>query len=251
MRLITRAGVAVFAVVLGFALVAGAADDKASKAGEAKGEAAEAQKAAKSEAASAAKAEAKDAKEAKDTVAKTEVKLVLPWSKLTTLSAEQKEKIHAIHEKALAEMSAIRKRENTEIRALLTDEQKSELREIAAQQKKADAEKKTLKKADDKQDAAPKADEKKSAKDAAECAAGRAGRGFTPDVDPARGSRVRYHCPYSRKRRTAGASTGGFLLASRCIGAGGSPTPRRAPACSPPRGAGPRTSGRPGRCGRG
>jgi hypothetical protein len=86
---------------------------------------------------------------------------------LTTLTAEQKDQINAIHQKALAEISAIRKRENTEIRALLTDEQKSELREIAAQQKKADAEKKTLKKADDKQEAEPKSDEKKTGKDAA------------------------------------------------------------------------------------
>ena len=157
MSLITRAGVAVFSVVLGLALVVARADEKASNAGEAKGEAkaakAEAGKSAGSargEAVKAGDAAKGEAKEAKDTVAKTDVKLVLPWSKLTSLTAEQKDQINAIHQKALAEISAIRKRENTEIRALLTDEQKSELREIAAQQKKADAEKKTLKKADEK-----------------------------------------------------------------------------------------------------
>jgi hypothetical protein len=169
----TRVGVAVFALVFGPAVMVARADEKASKSADAKAEAkadAKSEKSAKATAEKAAdktKATAekvgdatKDAKEAKET--KKAVKLVQPWNKLTTLSEDQKDKINAIHQKALAETNAIKKREKTEIEALLTDEQKSELREIAAQEKKADAEKKTPKK----DEAAPKADEKK-AKDAA------------------------------------------------------------------------------------
>lgn len=172
MSLITRAGVAVFAVVLGSALAVARADEKASTAADAKGEAVKAQK-AKADAAKAdgaggeaVKSAAGEAKAAN----KSAARLVQPWNKLTSLSDAQKHQIHAIHQKALAEMAAIRKRERADIQALLTDEQKSELREIAAQQKKADAEKRTLKKSGDKQEAdkaEPKADEKKTAKDAA------------------------------------------------------------------------------------
>ena len=170
----TRVGVAVFALAFGSALMVARADEKASKAADAKSEAVKTEKATKAEAvkaADSAKAEAGkaagEAKEAKET--KKAVKLVQPWNKLTSLSEDQKDKINAIHQKALAEINLIEKREKTDIEALLTDAQKSELKEIAAEKKKADAEKKAVKKAEDKKEpdkAAPKADDKK-AKDAA------------------------------------------------------------------------------------
>jgi hypothetical protein len=67
------------------------------------------------------------------------VKLVKPWSDLTTLTEEQKQKIDAIHKKALAETSVINKKEKDDITALLTDAQKAELKELSSKAKKATA----------------------------------------------------------------------------------------------------------------
>src|SRR4051812_45944272 len=75
------------------------------------------------------------------------VKLVKPWSDLTTLSDDQKGKISEVHQKALAQMSEIRKQEKADIMALLTDAQKTELKDLAAKEKKDDAAKAAAKKA--------------------------------------------------------------------------------------------------------
>ncbi len=67
------------------------------------------------------------------------------WAKLASLTPEQKIKIKEIHEKALAEKRKIEEQEETDIMALLTDEQKVELQknkeEEAAARKAKDAEK--------------------------------------------------------------------------------------------------------------
>src|SRR5262245_22479103 len=63
------------------------------------------------------------------------IKLVQPWSKLTTLNDEQKTKLNDIHQKALAEIKAIHEKEEADCMALLTDAQKSELKKIEEQEK--------------------------------------------------------------------------------------------------------------------
>jgi len=78
--------------------------------------------------------EKKDAKREAKAEAK-ELKLVEPWKNISTLSAEQKSKIDAIHQKALDDISEIRAHERVEILALLSDEQKAELK--AYQDKRA------------------------------------------------------------------------------------------------------------------
>ena len=74
-------------------------------------------------------------------------KLVKPWGELTTLSDEQKIKIHEIHRKALDQINEIEKQEKADIMAVLTDGQKNELKELAARDKKEAAEKRAAKKA--------------------------------------------------------------------------------------------------------
>jgi hypothetical protein len=69
------------------------------------------------------------------------IKLVQPWSKLTTLNDDQKTKLNDIHQKALAEIKAIRDKEETDCMAVLTDAQKSELKKLE-EQEKADAKEK-------------------------------------------------------------------------------------------------------------
>ena len=73
-------------------------------------------------------------------------KLVQPWSRLTSLTEEQKLKIREIHGAAVAEINAIRQKEQANILALLTDEQKAQLKtlqeETAAQRKQRAAERK-------------------------------------------------------------------------------------------------------------
>ena len=94
-----------------------------------------------------------DAKEEKPEpkVSAAGVKLVKPWSELASLTDEQKVKIEAIHKKALAESSAIDKKEKEDIMAVLNDAQKTELKELSGKKKKEAAEKKTDdKKPDDK-----------------------------------------------------------------------------------------------------
>jgi Spy/CpxP family protein refolding chaperone len=87
------------------------ADDAASPAA-----AKEPTKQEKAEAKRAAKAEVK------------ELKLVEPWKNITTLSAEQKAQINAIHQKTVDQVAELRAREKVDILALLTDEQKAELK---------------------------------------------------------------------------------------------------------------------------
>ena len=57
-------------------------------------------------------------------------RLTQPWSKISSLSDEQKTKIREIHGKAVAEINAIRERENADIMALLTEEQKAEAQKL-------------------------------------------------------------------------------------------------------------------------
>jgi hypothetical protein len=69
-------------------------------------------------------------------------RLVLPWSKIKTLSDEQREKIYHIHRRALDDMKEIKAREKKEILALLTAAQKLEIieaEEAATVEKKKDA----------------------------------------------------------------------------------------------------------------
>ena len=71
-----------------------------------------------------------------------QARLVLPWTKLSNLTDEQKTQIREIHGKALAEIKAIRQREEAEIMALLTEDQKTQLaalKEAQAAERKAKA----------------------------------------------------------------------------------------------------------------
>ena len=62
-------------------------------------------------------------------------RLTQPWSKISSLSDEQKSRIREIHGKAVAEINAIRERENADIMALLTEEQKAEAQKLMEAQK--------------------------------------------------------------------------------------------------------------------
>ncbi len=73
-------------------------------------------------------------------VAAADVKLTKPWSELTTLTSEQKTKIHDVHTKATAQISAIEKQEKADIMAFLTDQQKTELKDLQAKERKDAAE---------------------------------------------------------------------------------------------------------------
>ena len=103
-------------------------------------------KPASGEAKAAAKA-ADDAGEKKE--GKKLARLTKPWNQLT-LTEEQSTKIREIHAKALAEQKAIEEREKSDIMALLTDAQRSELKALA------DAEAAAKKAAPKKEKAAPK-----------------------------------------------------------------------------------------------
>jgi Spy/CpxP family protein refolding chaperone len=110
---------------------------------------------------SADKRAAADAKPEK----KQSVRLVKPWIDMSSLSDEQKEKIKTIHAKANDEVKAIHEKEHAEIVALLSDDQKNELKSLeenmAAATKTKAAEKKESAAASS-GDAAP-ASEKKDA----------------------------------------------------------------------------------------
>src|SRR4051812_47167578 len=80
-------------------------------------------------------------------VAAADVKLTKPWSELTTLSSDQKTKIHEVHTKATAQISAIEKQEKADIMALLTDPQKTELKELQAKDRKEAAERRGTRRA--------------------------------------------------------------------------------------------------------
>jgi Spy/CpxP family protein refolding chaperone len=63
-------------------------------------------------------------------------RLTQPWSKISSLSDDQKSQIRAIHAKAVADKKAIDEKERADIMALLTDEQKAEAQKLLDEQKK-------------------------------------------------------------------------------------------------------------------
>ena len=104
------------ALVGGAALVVKAAADDKAAAEQPKPAAPAAEK-------KAAKAD-KAAKKAKA------VRLVKPWSGMTSLSEEQKVQINDIHKKALAEIKEVRQRELDAILAVLSEQQKAEYQDL-------------------------------------------------------------------------------------------------------------------------
>ena len=70
-------------------------------------------------------------------------RLFTPYSRMTSLTDEQKTKIRDIHKDVLAEIRKINEKQAADIAALLTDEQKKELKELeekaSADAKKAPA----------------------------------------------------------------------------------------------------------------
>lgn len=67
----------------------------------------------------------------------THAKLTKPWSELSNLTDDQKAKIAAVHAKALEDEKAIRDKEKEDIDAVLTDDQKKELKELEAKARRA------------------------------------------------------------------------------------------------------------------
>jgi Spy/CpxP family protein refolding chaperone len=101
-------------------------------------------------------------KAGKKAKAKT-VRLVKPWSDMTSLSDDQKTKINDLHKKALAEIKEVKQREVDAILAVLNEEQKAEYSKLVAK----DTTDKKMKKSGASGDtgaAAPAATEKKSEK---------------------------------------------------------------------------------------
>ena len=92
------------------------------------------------------KKEAKAEAKAEEKQAKKEIRLTQPWRRITGLSEEQKSQIAEIHKKATDEIKAVQEREKNEIMALLTEEQKTELKTLldteAAERKMKAAERK-------------------------------------------------------------------------------------------------------------
>ena len=76
-------------------------------------------------------------------------KLFGPWPKLATLTDEQKIKIDEIHKASLEEQKKIREKEEQDILAVLTPEQKAELAALAEKEKADRAAKEAEKKARD------------------------------------------------------------------------------------------------------
>ncbi len=62
-------------------------------------------------------------------------RLIQPYSKMTDLSDDQKDKIKEIHAKALEEMKAIEDKQTADIMALLSDDQKAEAKKLMAEEK--------------------------------------------------------------------------------------------------------------------
>ncbi len=62
-------------------------------------------------------------------------KLTKPWSQLTGLTDEQKEKIETIHGDANVQRKEIDAKEKSDIEALLTDDQKAELKTLTEKPK--------------------------------------------------------------------------------------------------------------------
>jgi hypothetical protein len=74
---------------------------------------------------------------AQDSARPRSIRLVQPWSKLTTLTDEQKAKINEIHLKANAAKRDIERKERTDIVALLNEEQQAELKKLEEQERVA------------------------------------------------------------------------------------------------------------------
>ena len=68
--------------------------------------------------------------QAQDTAKPKPVRLVKPWNQIGSLSEEQKTKIADIHAKKLAAVREVEKKERADIIALLTDEQKAEVKKV-------------------------------------------------------------------------------------------------------------------------
>ena len=69
-------------------------------------------------------------------------RLTQPWSKISTLTDEQKTKIREIHGKAVADKKAIDDKERTDCLAVLNDAQKAEAEKLLADQQSKATEKK-------------------------------------------------------------------------------------------------------------
>jgi len=57
-------------------------------------------------------------------------RLFAPYSRMNSLTDDQKEKIHEIHRKYLDDMHELERKQTDEIAALLSEDQKKELREL-------------------------------------------------------------------------------------------------------------------------
>jgi Spy/CpxP family protein refolding chaperone len=64
-------------------------------------------------------------------------RLFKPWSDLSSLSEEQKDKIRDIHTKFLADIKALQQKQRDDILALLNDDQKVELQKLESASKAA------------------------------------------------------------------------------------------------------------------
>lgn len=64
-------------------------------------------------------------------------KLTQPWSKISSLSDEQKEKIADIHKSTLAEKKKLDAKEHDDVMATLNDDQKAEVEKIEGDKKVA------------------------------------------------------------------------------------------------------------------
>ena len=85
-------------------------------------------------------------------------RLTMPWSKISSLSDDQKSKIKAIHATAIEEAKKIKDKETADIMALLSDEQKTEAKALM-EKSTADAK---LKAAGAKKEAGAAGEEKKA-----------------------------------------------------------------------------------------
>lgn len=83
----------------------------------------------------------------------------LPYKLMSSLTDEQKAKIAEVHQKYIDERKKLEEAETAEITALLTEEQKAEIKQIeekrAADKKTKDAEKKDMQKKEAKEEAKP------------------------------------------------------------------------------------------------
>jgi Spy/CpxP family protein refolding chaperone len=75
--------------------------------------------------------------------------LVKPWSDITTLTDDQKDKIEKIHTDSLDKQRDIRDKEKDDIEAVLTADQKKELKTMEADETAARKERAAKKKADE------------------------------------------------------------------------------------------------------